>query len=95
MAVMLFCPAAAAMGEVLAMSDQPRVQMAGEQRDAVGAEVVPEEVAGHAELAAAAGAEHVLVKPGPASIASRREGCRREWGNSTQLMVPPAALPKR
>jgi len=65
LAVQVFCPAAAALGEVLATGDQPLVQMAGEQRDAVGAGVVPEEMAGHAGLAAAAGAEHVLIEPGP------------------------------
>jgi hypothetical protein len=53
------------MGEVLAMGDQPLVQVAGEYRDAVGARVISEEVAGHAGLAAAAGAEHVLIEPGP------------------------------
>jgi hypothetical protein len=43
-------------GEVLAMGDQPLVQVAGEQRDAVGAGVVPEEMAGGGGLSAAAGA---------------------------------------
>ena len=65
MAVQVFCPAAAAMGEVLAMGDQPLVKVAGEQWDAVGAWVMPEEVAGHADLVATAGAEHVLIEPGP------------------------------
>jgi hypothetical protein len=65
MAVQVFCPTAAAGGEVLAMGDQALVQVAGEQRDAVGARVVPEEVAGHADLTAAAGAEHVLIEPRP------------------------------
>ena len=65
MAVQVFCPAAAAVGVVLAMGDQALVQMAGEQGDAVRARVMPEEVAGHAELAASAGAEHVLIEPGP------------------------------
>ena len=65
MAVQVFCPAAAAVGEVLAVGDQALVQVAGEQRDAVRAGVMPEEVAGHADLAAAAGAEHVLIEPGP------------------------------
>ncbi len=65
MAVQVFCPAAAAVGEVLAMGDQALMQMAGEQRDAVGAGVVPEEVAGQADLTAPAGAEHLLIKPGP------------------------------
>jgi len=53
MAVQVFCPAAAAVGEVLAVVDQALVQVAGEQRDAVRAGVMPEEVVGHAELAAA------------------------------------------
>ena len=65
MTVQVFCPAAATVGEVLAMGDQALVQVAGEQGDAVGAGVMPEEVAGHADLAAAAGAEHVLIEPGP------------------------------
>ena len=65
MVVQVFCPAAAAVGEVLAMGDQALVQVAGEQRDAVSARVMPEEVAGHADLAAAAGAENVLIEPGP------------------------------
>jgi hypothetical protein len=38
------------------MGDQPLVQVAGEQRDAVGAGVVPEEMAGGGGLSAAAGA---------------------------------------
>jgi len=61
----IFCPAAAAVAEVLAVGDQALMQVAGEQRDAVGAGVVAEEMAGHADLAAAGGAEHVLIKPGP------------------------------
>jgi len=61
----VFCPAAAAVGEVLAMGDQALVQVAGEQRDAVGAWVVAEEMAGYADLAAAAGAQHGLIQPGP------------------------------
>ena len=47
------------------MGDQALMQLAAEQRDAVGAGVVAEEMAGHAALAAAAGAEHVLFEPGP------------------------------
>jgi len=42
MAVQVFCQAAATVGEVLAMGDQPLMQMAGEQGDAVGAGVMPE-----------------------------------------------------
>jgi len=63
--VQLFCPAAAPVSEVLAMGDQALMQVAGEQGDAVGSGVVPKEMAGHADLAATAGAEHVLIKPGP------------------------------
>jgi hypothetical protein len=50
----IFCPAAAAMGEVLAVGNKALVQVAGEQRDAVGAGVVAEEMAGHADLATTA-----------------------------------------
>ena len=45
--------------------DQALMQLAAEQRDAVGAGVVAEDMAGHPALAAAAGAEHVLFEPGP------------------------------
>ena len=54
--VQVFCPAAAAVGEVLAMGDQALLQQAGEQRDAVRPRVMPKEVPGHADLVAAAGA---------------------------------------
>ena len=56
------------MIEVLAMGAQALVQVEAEQGDAVGSRLVPEEVAsnaGHADLAAAAGAEHVLIELGP------------------------------
>ena len=61
----VFGPAMATVGEVLAVGDQALMQVAGEQRYALGPRVVAEEVAGHAYLAAAAGAEHPLIKPGP------------------------------
>jgi hypothetical protein len=61
----VFCPATAAVGEVLTMGDQALMQVAGEQGDAVGAWVVAEEMAGHADLAAAAVSEHLLIQPGP------------------------------
>ncbi len=48
------------------MGDQGLMHLAAEQGDAVGAGVVAEEMAGHVDLAAAAGAEHVLFEPGPA-----------------------------
>jgi hypothetical protein len=37
------------MGEVLSVGDQALVKVAGKQRDAVRAGVMPEEVAGHAD----------------------------------------------
>ena len=65
MVVQVLCPAAAAVGEVLAVGDQALVQVAGEQGDAAGSRVMAEKMAGHADLAAAAGAEHLLIEPGP------------------------------
>ncbi len=65
---MVFCPAAATVGELLAMGDQALVQLAGEQGDAVESRLVSEEMAGNAgneDLAAAAGAEHDQIEPGP------------------------------
>ena len=53
-----------AADQVLAMGDQTLMQMAGEQRDALRPRVVPEKVAGHAGLAAAAGTEHRLIQQG-------------------------------
>ena len=50
LAVQILRPAAATVGEVIAMGDQPLMQMAGQLRDADGARMVPEEVAGHADL---------------------------------------------
>ena len=47
------------------MGEQALVQLAGEHRDAVHPGVVPEEVAGHADLAAAAAKEDLLIEIGP------------------------------
>ena len=47
------------------MGQQALVQLAGQQRDAVHPRVVPEEVAGEADLAAAAGHQHLLIEIGP------------------------------
>ena len=47
------------------MGDQGLMQMAGEQRDAVGPRVVAKEMAGHADLMAAAGVEQLLIEPRP------------------------------
>jgi len=65
MAMQLFCPAAAALGEVLAVVDQALVQVAAEQRNAIGPRVVAKKMAGHADLAAAAGVEHPMIEPEP------------------------------
>jgi len=65
LAAQVLHPTAAAAGEVLPMGDQPLVQVAGEQGDGVGAWVMAEEMAGHANLMAAARAEHLLIQPGP------------------------------
>jgi hypothetical protein len=58
-------PALTAANQVLTLGNQALVQLAGEQGDALGPGVVPEPVAGHADLAAAAGAQHVLIEIGP------------------------------
>jgi hypothetical protein len=58
-------PTLTAVSEVLALSHQSLVQLAGEQRDAVRAGVVAKPVTGHADLAAAAGAQHGLIEIGP------------------------------
>ena len=47
------------------MGDQALVQLAGEHRDAVHSRVVPEPVAGHADLAAAGLEQHLLIEVGP------------------------------
>jgi len=65
LSVQVLHPAAAAVGEVLSLVDQALVQVAGEQRNAIGPRVVAKEMAGHADLVAAAGVEHLLIKPRP------------------------------
>ena len=79
-------PALAAAGEVLAVGDEAVVQPAGEQRDAAGCSVVPEPVAGEADLAAATGLQHGLIQLGPGlgtglggegERDGHRDGCRR------------------
>jgi hypothetical protein len=52
------------------MGQQALVQLAGEQGNAVHPGVVTEEVAGEAELAAAAGHQHLLIEIGPLLIAT-------------------------
>jgi hypothetical protein len=47
------------------MGQQALVQLAGEHRDAVHSGVVAKPVAGKADLAAAAGHQHLLIEIGP------------------------------
>jgi hypothetical protein len=58
-------PALAAVGEVLPPGDEALVELAGEQGDAVHPGVMAEQVAGHADLAAAGRQQHLLVQVGP------------------------------
>ena len=74
LAAQVLHPAAAVEGEVLAMGDQGLMPMAGEQRDAVGPRVVAEEMAGHADLVAAAGVEQLLIEPRPGRNRLHRGG---------------------
>ncbi|WP_341886349.1 hypothetical protein [Synechococcus sp. UW140] len=58
-------PTLAAAGEVLTVSDQTLVQLAGEHWDAVHPGVMAEPVAGHADLAAAGLEQHGFIEIGP------------------------------
>ncbi len=82
------------------MGNQALMQVAGEQGDGVRAGVVAEEMAGHADLAAAAFSEHLLIEPGPvldflfAGRLQTRKGDRHhgDFGGRTSVLVnfPPA-----
>jgi hypothetical protein len=60
----------AAAAEVLTLADQALMQLAAEQGDAARAGVMAEPVAGHADLAAAAGPEQIRWQVGPALAVS-------------------------
>ena len=47
------------------MGDQPLIELTGEHRDAIHPGVVPEPIAGHADLAAAGLEQHRLIEVGP------------------------------
>ena len=47
------------------MADQPLMQLAGEQGNAIDASVVAEPMAGHAHLVATAGFQDLLIEVGP------------------------------
>ncbi|MEB3324473.1 MAG: hypothetical protein VKM17_03965, partial [Cyanobacteriota bacterium] len=49
----------------VAVGNEALMRMAGELQDAVRARVVPEEVASHADLPAAAETQERLIQPGP------------------------------
>lgn len=63
-------PTLAAPGQVLAVGDQALVQLAGERGDAVHPRMVAKPMAGHADLAAAADHQHVLIEKGPLLVAA-------------------------
>jgi len=50
---------------VLALGNQALVQLTSEHGDAFRPGVVPESVAGHADLAATARTQHALIEVGP------------------------------
>ena len=62
------------------MANQPLVQLAGEQGDAIDASVVSEPVAGHADLAATAGPQDLLVEVGPSVDGDLAGGRITAWG---------------
>ena len=72
-------PILAAAGEVLAMGNEALVQLASEHRNAVHPGVVPESVAGHANLAAAGLEQGVLIEVGPLFDGSFESGGQCRW----------------
>ena len=76
------------------MGDQGLMQMASEQRDAVGPRVVAEEMAGHADLMAAAGLEDLLIEPRPVPNRLKAGGLQPgdvEWHHSNFCGRPDIA----
>ena len=59
-------PVGTTAGEVLALADQPLVELAGEQGDFSLTEVMAEGAAGEADLLAAAGDQQGRIQLGPA-----------------------------
>jgi hypothetical protein len=76
---------------MLAMGDQPLVQLAGEHLDAVHPGVVPKPMAGHADLATAGFQQHNLIKVGPRLDRGIKPGIQRcgpgERGTHEQLQI--------
>ncbi len=69
--------------------------VAGEQRDAVGAGVVAEEMAGHADLAAAAFSQHLLIQPGQSSSAYTCTNRRTRLGARGRCRIPSDSRTRR
>lgn len=61
----LLGPVRASADQVLSMSDQALVEVAGEHRDAISSGVMPEEMAGETDRVAAAGLQLLLIKLRP------------------------------
>ena len=61
----LLGPVRAAAGQVLSMSDQALVEVAGEHGDAISTGMVPKEMAGETDRTAAAGLQLLLIKLRP------------------------------
>ncbi|MFZ4805598.1 MAG: hypothetical protein ACOYLI_13180 [Synechococcus lacustris] len=61
----IFCPAQAATGEVLTVGNQALVQLTGEHWNAVRPGMVTKPVAGHADLAATTGHQHLTIEVWP------------------------------
>jgi len=81
-------PAAAAMGEVVAMGHQPLMQMAGQLGDAVGPWVMPEEVAGHADLPAAGFHQGALIEVRPLFDRGFESGGQGRWPGERDAHEP-------
>jgi hypothetical protein len=65
--------------EVLAMGDQPLVQLAGEHRDAVHPGMVAKPVTGHADLAATGAEQRALIQIGPLLNREIKPGGQGRW----------------
>jgi len=74
-------PPLTAAQQVVALGNQAPVQLAGEEGDALRSRMVTEPMAGHADLAAAAGAQHVFIEVGPGlAVACSLNGCGHRAG---------------
>jgi len=81
-------PTLAAAGEVLAVGNQALVQLAGEHRDAVDASVMPEPVAGHADLAPAGFHQGALIEIGPLFDWGFESGGQGRWPGQRDTHEP-------